>query len=406
MKLCVTSHKPVWRSPDAASGFATDGGFPFQMAAVSSLFTETELLVCERPAPREGLATPLPAERVRVVPLREPQGNDAVRKLFLAGSAPYYLARMARHVARADVVHAVVPGDVGMLGMLLAHAMRKRQFVRYCSSWPNTPQTTRASRLCKQWMVRHAGGRNVMFATGLENTPPDGSAGRVHWIFSTSLSAADLETLEKKTVRRQVVSDRCRILYLGRLSSEKGVLDLLEAFARLETSPVQCQLTLAGHGPQIGALRERIAALGLGQRVRFTGLLDRTGVYEELAAADLFVQPSLTESFPKALLEALAAGLPAVATRVGSTATLLGVDGTLGHLVPPGDPVALAAAIGALVTDPQRRVIMGVQARQRARNWTLEAWAAQIGAILEEAWELSLKGSLDDRPATAVHPQV
>ena len=77
MKLCVASCKPVWRSPDAESGYATDGGFPFQMAAISSLFDQTDLIVCERPAPLDTPGTPLPQHGVRVVPLREPGGTDA-----------------------------------------------------------------------------------------------------------------------------------------------------------------------------------------------------------------------------------------------------------------------------------------------------------------------------------------
>lgn len=404
MKLCTVSHKPVWRSAAAPSGFVTDGGFPFQMEAISSLFHQTELLVAERSAPANAPGAPLPSAGVRIVPLREPPGSDGMRKLFLAGSATYYLAQIAAHVARADVVHAVVPGDLGILGMLLAQLLRKRLFVRYCSSWPNTPQTTRACRLCKQWMARHSGGRNVMFATGLGETPPDGPGGQVRWIFSTSLHAADLEGLERVTARRESLPGLCRILYVGRLSPEKGLLNLLEALAQWKAreqhgvggpAPRPCwQLTLAGHGPQGDMLQARAAALGIDARVRFTGLLDRAGVYRELAAADLFVLPSLTEGFPKALVEAMAAGLPVVASEVGAIPMIVGPDGAHGVMVPPGEPAPLAQALRSLSLDPCRRQAMGARARCRARAWTLEAWAGQIGAVLEQAWGLPLKRPL------------
>jgi hypothetical protein len=340
-----------------------------------------------------------------------------VRKLFLVGSAGYYLARLAPHVARADAVHAVVPGDVGMLGMLLALAMRKRLFVRYCSSWPDTPRTTRANRLCKRLMVRHAGGRNVMFATGLGETPPDRPGGRLHWIFATSLWAADLEALARPAVDTcshnaspdgTAADTSCRVLYVGRLSAEKGLLNLLEAMARLVKgtvipAPQALHLTLAGHGPQFGALRERVAALGLGEYVRFTGLLDRSGVYREMAAADLFVLPSFTESFGKVIVEAMAAGLPVIASGVGAIPTILGSEGKLGLVVPPGDVDSLCGAIGTLAVDPHRRKAMGSLARHRVRDWSLEAWSAQIGASLEEAWGLPLKEVRCNRNPTHVH---
>lgn len=414
MNLCVASYKAVWRSREAAGGWATDGGFPFQMRGISSLFDETELVVCERPAPAEGAGTPLPCEGVRVVALREPRGSDQARKLFLAGTAGYYLSRLATHVARADAVHAVVPGDVGMFGMLLALAMRKRLFVRYCSSWPDTPQTTRANRLCKQWMRRHAGGRNVMFATGLGETPPDGTGGRMRWIFSSSLLSGDLETLERAAAGRKTVPGLCRVLYVGRLSPEKGLVNLIEALSLLaagagraaaaregvmgtgallvaDRPSCRWQLTLTGHGAQLQELRARVGALGLGEQVRFAGLLDRAGVLRELAAADLFVLPSLTEGFPKALVEAMAAGIPVVASGVGAIPMILGADGATGRVILPGDAGALAGALADLAANPARRERMGRNAQRRARGWTLEAWAQQIGTELEAAWGVPLK---------------
>src|SRR4051794_7456613 len=183
MKLCVVSHKQVWRTPELPGGFMTDGGTPFQVEAIGSLFDQTEWIVCERPAPPERRGNPVPTDRLRVIPLPAPYGADGARKLFLAGTGGYYLARIAGRIARADAVHAVVPGDIGLMGMLLALAMRKRLFVRYCGGWPDTVESTPASRICKRLMVRYAGRRNVMFATGLGDTPP---GGQVRWIFATS----------------------------------------------------------------------------------------------------------------------------------------------------------------------------------------------------------------------------
>jgi hypothetical protein len=418
MKLCIASYKPVWRSPGTASGFASDGGFPAQIAAISSLFDHTELVVCERSAPPDSPGIPLPANGVRVVPVPMPPGADAARKLFMLGGGGYYLARMAAQVARADAVHVILPGDIGLMGMLLALAMRKPLFARFCTAWPNSARTTRASRLTKRLMMRCAGGRNVMFATGLGEEPPDGPGGRMHWIFTASMWEAELAELERGLGRGRSsdgpsagpggeAAGPCRLVYVGRLAPSKGILHLLEAQARLEREAAGmpegvCHLTLVGHGPQLDELRQRVAALGLAGRVRFAGLLDRAGVYRELAQADLFVLPSLSESFGKVIVEAMAAGLPVVSTAVGVAPTLLGTDGRLGLVVPPGDVHALARAIGTLAAEPTRRQEIAAEAHGRVRCWTLEAWADQFRRILEEAWGLPLKGSADAQvPARA-----
>ena len=91
-----------------------------------------------------------------------------------------------------------------------------------------------------------------------------------------------------------------------------------------------------------------------------------------------------------------------MATAVGAVPVILGHDGAHGLMVPPGDADALAGAIRSLVLDPARRRAIGRQARLRVQEWTLEAWADQIGAALTHAWGLPLKGLLDARRAAHV----
>ncbi len=86
----------------------------------------------------------------------------------------------------------------------------------------------------------------------------------------------------------------------------------------------------------------------------------------------------------------MAAGVPAVASGVGAIPMILGSNGAYGQVVPPGDVDALAGALAALGADPDRRAAIGDLARRRAREWTLEGWAQQIGAVLEDAWGVSL----------------
>jgi L-malate glycosyltransferase len=137
----------------------------------------------------------------------------------------------------------------------------------------------------------------------------------------------------------------------------------IAAFSRLlrEHPDVDLRLVMVGLGPE----EERIHALAapLGDRVRFTG--HRGDIPEVLRGSDLFLQTSLTEGFSNSILQAMAVGLPVVATRVGGNPEL--VHEGCGLLVPPRDPDAVAAALASLVAAPERRREMG----EAARRWTL-----------------------------------
>jgi glycosyltransferase involved in cell wall biosynthesis len=139
--------------------------------------------------------------------------------------------------------------------------------------------------------------------------------------------------------------DGLRVLYAGRLSPEKNVPALLEAAAALRQRGRRLQVEIAGEGPQRGALEEQAATLGLSDAISFLGLRD--DVAELMARSDVFVNPSLTEGMPNTVLEALASGLPVIATDVGATRELV-VHEQTGLLVPPGDAGALADAIARL----------------------------------------------------------
>jgi glycosyltransferase involved in cell wall biosynthesis len=149
------------------------------------------------------------------------------------------------------------------------------------------------------------------------------------------------------------------------LTPEKGHRVLIDAAARAAGAGVPLRLLIAGDGPERGAIEQAIAASGAGDRVTLLGLrrdLDRD-LYPALDVALLASLPA-RETLPISLMEAMASGLPVIATRVGSIADLV-EDGRTGLLVPPDDPAALAAALAALARDPARRAAMGAAGRAR-----------------------------------------
>ena len=186
---------------------------------------------------------------------------------------------------------------------------------------------------------------------------------------------------------------RMRLAYVGRVSPEKGVHVLLEAFARAAERRADVELTIAGplavlpeeslvrlsDDPRVRALAsfytpgaedyltylQHLVPEQLRPHVRFTGQLSRTEVQAVYRGADMLVNPSLSESFGMSLVEAMAAGLPVIATRAGGQPEVV-EPGRTGLLVEAGDADALAEVMLALADDPQRRAAMGRAGRARA----------------------------------------
>ena len=167
---------------------------------------------------------------------------------------------------------------------------------------------------------------------------------------------------------------------LGRLTPQKGFDVLLDAVRLLVEAGVALQVVVGGEGRERGALERQAAGLP----VRFAGFQDGPG--ELLAQLDVFCVPSRVEALPLVLVEAVSAGLPAVATDVGDVR--LALDG-VALVVPPEDPVALAGALGRLLADPAERADRGRRgahvARQAltAQRMAQQTWSAFRSSLVQ-----------------------
>jgi glycosyltransferase involved in cell wall biosynthesis len=152
---------------------------------------------------------------------------------------------------------------------------------------------------------------------------------------------------------------------IARLNPEKDHTSLLRAFAMLRARHPGARLLLAGGGPERQRLERLAASLEIADAVDFLGHVD--DVRSVHARLDVYVQSSHVEGMPVAVLEALAAGIPVVAARVGGNEEAV-VDGVGGLLVPPGNPEALAAAVGRLVEQPALAREMGLAGRRHVQQ--------------------------------------
>ncbi len=177
-----------------------------------------------------------------------------------------------------------------------------------------------------------------------------------------------------------------RLIAVGRLVRQKGFDLLIAAFATIAGRHPDWMLAIYGEGAERARLEAQIAACGLSDRVVLKGVCKQMeGVY---AGADVFVLPSRFEGYPNALIEALAAGCPVVATDCpGATAEILG-RGRFGMLVPPEDADALAAALDRVMSDAALRARYAAQAREAVSELDVGTvggrWLELLASLAEE----------------------
>jgi glycosyltransferase involved in cell wall biosynthesis len=178
-----------------------------------------------------------------------------------------------------------------------------------------------------------------------------------------------------------IPDDQVLLLAVGSLVPRKGHAVLIEALSTIGAGP--WMLAIAGGGAEKDRLEALAASKGLTAHVKILG--HREDVPDLLAATDVFVMPSLWEGLPLALLEAMLAGKPVIASRTSGIPEAV-TDGVDGILTTPGDVAELASALRGVLADPARRLSLGVAARARAEaNFTLDAMADGYLSVFREA---------------------
>lgn len=179
-----------------------------------------------------------------------------------------------------------------------------------------------------------------------------------------------------------------RFLFVGRLESSKGVLPLLDAWTGITDD---AELTLVGDGSLGERVRERVARAAM-PPIRTLGHRDREELAGEYARADVFVFPSVSDTWGVVINEAMASGLPVVTTSAPGAVDDLVANGENGIVVPPFDAGALGGAMEELARDPERRRAMGRRSAERIRVQTPEAWAVGMREAALASLELSRTG--------------
>ncbi|MFN3656967.1 MAG: glycosyltransferase [Pseudolabrys sp.] len=307
--------------------------------------------------------------------------NPFVRFSKLAITAGYLLAIFLRR--RPAIVHFFLPraylmgAPLAVLARLPIKVMSRRSLNYYQDAHP---VLRRAERLAHKWMTAVLGNsRSVVAELAAEGVP----ASRLGTIYNGIDIARFEPRTSKSELRRalQLPQDAQIYTMIANLIPYKGHADLLRAFAIAAPSiDATWRLLIVGRDDGIGSALKQVAVeLGIGDKVEFLGL--RTDVADILNASDVGLSASHEEGFSNAVLEAMACGLPMIATSVGGNPEAV-AHGETGLIVPPLDAEALAGAIVQLAGDAALRKRWGRAGRARVMaHFTIDACVAQYEAL-------------------------
>jgi glycosyltransferase involved in cell wall biosynthesis len=312
---------------------------------------------------------------VRFAPIDIPRGVAPLRDL----AALVSMYRLFRSFC-PDVVHSTTP-KAGLLCALAAFLARVRVRLHTFTGqpWLELSGPIRWAAMASDWLITRLNThcyadspsqREFLIAEGLCR------AGDISVLASGSLAGVDLSRFDSESLAGDAL--KCReklaipltarvVLFIGRVTRDKGMLELADAFSRIKAVDSETYLVVVGptepkRDPLPAAL---LRALESDDRIRMTGYDPDPEKY--LAMADVLCLPSYREGFGNVVIEAGALGVPTVGTHINGLRDAV-VDGVTGLLVPPKNAAALADALASLLKDESRRKQMGNAARERARN--------------------------------------
>jgi glycosyltransferase involved in cell wall biosynthesis len=194
-------------------------------------------------------------------------------------------------------------------------------------------------------------------------------------LFSTSVNDARRNQMQ---VRARCSLPLRYFLYVGRLVKTKGVFELLEAYAQIDTKiRAKVGLVFVGDGEDRAELTERASRIVSGT-IQFTGFVHREGLSDFYALADALIFPTHSDTWGLVVNEAMSCGAPVIVTSVAGCVADLVQDGWNGFVISPQDRTQLAAAMARLASDSELRTEMGSRSRSRIEAYSPEAWAAGL----------------------------
>ena len=387
-KLVVVSHVVHYKFAGRLYAYAP---YAREIEIWADMFDEVLIAApCHEEEPPGDCAL-LNRDNFSIAPQREFGGETLAAKAKLLLGVPLMSWDLMRAMRQGDAVQVRCPGNLGLIGSVLAPLFSKHRVAKFAGQWNATPGEPWSNRVQRAVLRSRWWGSPV---TVYGRWP-----GEPEHIVPFFNSVMTDEQIARGRAAKRGPDELRRVLFVGRLSRAKNVDVLLKALGTLRSEGLAFTACIAGEGPELAALRELSARLGLENAVEFTGGVSFERVVELLERSGVLVLASETEGWPKAIVEAMAFGLVAIGSEVGLVPEILG-DGR-GLMVAPRNVEALTGALRSVLTAPDNYARMRSQAAAWASHYSMEALRDSLRSLLAKSWGLELQEASTSHPVAS-----
>ena len=388
-RLLIVSHVAHYRYNDRLYAY---GPYAREIEVWSELFSEVIIAApCRNEAP-PGSCLPFTRSNISIQPQKETGGETRGAKIKQIFALPGLVWTLSKAMRRADAIHVRCPGNLGLLGIILAPFFSRCLVAKYAGQWSSYPGEPWSVRLQKA-ILRSKWWRGPVTVYGHWPNQPSNVIP-----FFTSILSAEQVIRARAAVSIKRVGNPLRVLYVGRLSAAKNVDVLLSAVAELRKQNLDLELLIVGDGLERPALEAQVRQLGISDRVEFSGGVDFDRVHDFYEQSDVLVLASETEGWPKAITEAMAFGLICIGSDRGLVPWILG-DGR-GIVLRPRDRAALRTVLQQVAKSPENYDLLRSEAAAWAQKYSLESLRDSLRDLLTENWGVTpaeLKPGLEAR---------
>jgi glycosyltransferase involved in cell wall biosynthesis len=336
---------------------------------------------CEQEPPDD--TAPFTRKNISIIPQRETGGHSLSAKIYQLLILPSLVWNLGRAMRGVDAIHVRCPGNLGLIGAVLAPLFSSCLVAKFAGQWNGYPGEAWTVKLQKM-ILRSPWWRGPVTVYGQWPNQPS----KVIPFFSSAMTKDQLARAHAHALGK-TPPPHLRILYVGRLSTSKNVDVLLRAMAELVATGLRFECTIVGEGPERSFLEGQASELQLGM-IRFVGAIGFERVLDYYAQSDVLVLTSETEGWPKVIAEGMAFGVICIGSDRGLVPQML--DQGRGIVIDPRDVKGLAGTIQQIAEAPAAYQSMGVRAAEWAQRYSLDALREALGDLLSTQWGVSLSG--------------
>lgn len=356
------------------------GPYTREIQPWAGLFEKVLIAAPCRKVPPPNDCLPFSSPNISIFPQKETGGRTFGKKMMLIASIPQHLLGLTRAMRKGEVIQVRCPCNLGLLGAVLAPLFSKYLIAIYAGQWNGyrgEPISVRLQRfILRSWWWRDG----LVTVLGEWSNQPR----QIVPFFTSTMTANQVQRGREAAWKKRLTLPG-HILFVGRLSPEKGVDILLRAACVLLKQGMSIKISIVGDGLDRERLNRMVKQLEIVDHVEFVGALPYDEVLSWYEKGHVLVLPSRSEGWGKVLLEAMSFGMVCIATDTGPIPWMLK---DRGFVVPYGDVEALATRLRDIMEDPAMFQRLSKAANEWAcnPNYSIEGVQKALTRLLEERW--------------------